>query len=142
MTGKRKLTAKDLLLTYLEANGIETSRSKVGLNFRYEGWNFLLWHDADEPLFFRLTLPGIFDVTDENYAQALMACNMINWNYRVVKASLYEFNEDDRQRASVWVCYEQWLDGNNLSPDLVVRAINALMEAAERFQSLTERGVV
>ncbi len=142
MTGKRKLTAKDLLLAYLEANGIETSRSKVGLNFRYEGWNFLLWHDADEPLFFRLTLPGIFDVTDENYAQALMACNMINWNYRVVKASLYEFNEDDRQRASVWVCYEQWLDGNNLSPDLVVRAINALMEAAERFQSLTERGVV
>ena len=142
MTGKRKLTARDLLLAYLEANGIETSRSKVGLNFRYEGWNFLLWHDADEPLFFRLTLPGIFDVTDENYAQALMACNMINWNYRVVKASLYEFNEDDRQRASVWVCYEQWLDGNNLSPDLVVRAINALMEAAERFQSLTERGVV
>jgi hypothetical protein len=142
MTGKRKLTAKDLLLAYLEANGIETSRSKVGLNFRYEGWNFLLWHDADEPLFFRLTLPGIFDVTDENYAQALMACNMINWNYRVVKASLYEFNEDDRQRASVWVCYEQWLDGNNLSTDLVVRAINALMEAAERFQSLTERGVV
>lgn len=142
MTVKRKLTAKDLLLAYLEANGIETSRSKVGLNFRYEGWNFLLWHDADEPLFFRLTLPGIFDVTDENYAQALMACNMINWNYRVVKASLYEFNEDDRQRASVWVCYEQWLDGNNLSPDLVVRAINALMEAAERFQSLTERGVV
>lgn len=133
------MTAKDLLLAYLDANGIETSRSKVGLNFHYEGWNFLLWHDADEPLFFRLTLPGIFDVTDENYAQALMACNMVNWNYRVVKASLYEFNEDGRQRASVWVCYEQWLDGGNLSQDLVTRAINTLMEVAERFQTMTER---
>ena len=132
------MTAKDLLLAYLEAQGIETSRTKVGLNFRYEGWNFLLWHDADEPLFFRLTLPGIFDVTDENYAQALMACNMLNWNYKVVKASLYEYNEDGRQRASVWVCFEQWLDGSNPQSDLVNRAINALMEVAERFQSLAE----
>ena len=49
MTGKRKLTAKDLLLAYLEANGIETSRSKVGLNFRYEGWNFLLASKKFQP---------------------------------------------------------------------------------------------
>lgn len=132
------MTAKDLLLAYLETQGLETSRTKVGMNFRYEGWNFLLWHDADEPLFFRLTLPGIFDVTDENYARALMACNMLNWNYKVVKASLYEYDEDGRQRASVWVCFEQWLDGNNPQPDLVNRAIHALIEAAERFQSLAE----
>ena len=140
MTTKRNTTAKELLLSYLEAQGITASRTKVGINFQVEGWNYLLWHDAEAPLFFRLTLPGIFDVTDENYAQALMACNMLNWNYKVVKASLYEYNEDGRQRASVWVCYEQWLDGGSPQTDLVARAVSALMEAAEQFQRLAERG--
>lgn len=132
----RKHTAKDLTLSYLKAQGISASHSKVGVNFQYDGWNFLLWHDADDPLFFRLTLPGIFDVTDENYAEALMACNTLNWNYKVVKASLYEYEEAGQRRGSVWVCFEQMLDGSTVDVPLAERAINALVEAAEQFQNL------
>ena len=132
----RKNVAKNLTLAYLKAHGIEARNSKVGVNFVYEGWNFLLWHDADDPLFFRLTLPGILDVTDENYAQALMACNTLNWNYKVVKASLYEYDEAGRNRASVWVCFEQMLDGAMVSDEIVDRAITALLDAAEQFQNL------
>ena len=88
-------------------------------------------------MFFRLTLPGIFDVTDENYAAALMACNTLNWNYKVVKASLYEYEEDGRRRASVWVCFEQMLDTDPpAAAELVSRAIRVLMDAAEQFQNL------
>lgn len=133
----RKNIAKDLTLSYLKEKGITASRTKVGVNFNVEGWNFLLWHDAEDPWFFRLTLPGIFDVTDENYAEALMACNTINWNYKVVKASLYEYEEAGRRRASVWVCFEQMLDESDVSDtDLVARAVVSLIEAAEQFEGM------
>ncbi len=133
----RKNIAKNLALAYLKERGIVARNSKIGLNFQYDGWNFLLWHDADDPAFFRLTLPGIFDVTDESYARALMACNTLNWNYKVVKASLYEFEERGKQRASVWVCYEQILDDAS-TPEMVARAMTSLIEAAERFQILVD----
>lgn len=136
MTAK-KLTAKSLALLWLKEHEVAARNTKVGLNFNYDGWNFLLWHDADDPLFFRLALPGILDVTDRNYAQALMACNTINWNYKVVKASLYEYDEAGKRQASVWVSFEQMLDGES-SPDIVKRAVTALIDVAERFQNLLE----
>lgn len=133
----KKLTAKSLTLSWLKAHEIAARNTKVGLNFNYDGWNFLLWHDADDPLFFRLALPGILDVTDRNYAQALMACNTVNWNYKVVKASLYEYDEAGKRQASVWVCFEQMLD-DEASPEIVARAVTALIDVVERFQNLLE----
>jgi hypothetical protein len=64
-----------------------------------------------------------------------MACNTLNWNYKVVKASLYEYDEAGKNRASVWVCYEQMLD-DDPSQEVVARAVAALVEAAEQFQNL------
>ena len=138
MTSKKD-TAKSLVLAYLKDHGVEARRTKVGVNFEVDGWNFLLWHDADDPLFFRLALPGIFDVTDENYAVALMACNTLNWNYKVVKASLYEYEDKGLRGASVWVCFEQMLDEcPSGTRDLVGDAVAALVEAAEKFQNLVD----
>lgn len=133
----KKNTAKSLMLAYLKDRGVAARNTKVGVNFEYDGWNFLLWHDAEDPLFFRLTLPGIFDVTDENYARALMACNTINWKYKVVKASLYEYEDGGKRRASVWVCFEQMLD-EACSAEVVSRATAALIEAAEQFGVLVD----
>ena len=134
-----KHIAKNCVVSWLKQHEIKARNSKVGVNFVYEGWNFLLWNDVDDPLFFRLTLPGIFDVTDENYAVALLACNTLNWNYKVVKASLYEYEESGKRHASVWVCYEQMLDAETTDPDeIVMHAITALIEAAEKFQTLVE----
>ena len=133
----KKAKAKQLVLDYLKENGIAATKSKVGINFQVDGWNFLLWHDADDPMFFRLTLPGIYDVNDNNYAQALMACNTLNWNYKVVNASLYDYEEAGKRHASVWVCFEQMLDDTDAS-SVVSRATTSLIEAAERFQSLMD----
>ena len=133
-----KHIAKNLVTTWLKQQEIKARNSKVGLNFVYEGWNFLLWNDADDPAFFRLALPGILDVTDENYAASLLACNTLNWNYKVVKASLYEYEESGKRRASVWVCFEQMLDASTADLDVVTRAVTALVDAAERLQTLLE----
>jgi hypothetical protein len=71
------MNVKGLVSKYLKSHGVIATKNALGLNFTYEGWNFLFWNDADDPLFFRLTLPGIFDVTDDNFAKAIMACNNI-----------------------------------------------------------------
>ena len=127
------MNTKALVSKYLKSQGVAPEKNDLGLNFTYEGWNFLLWHDADDPMFFRLILPGVFDVTDDNFAKAIMACNNVNWNFKVVKAVLYDYEDGKDQGASVWMCYEQQLD---TAPDmevLVHRAIQSLLSACEAF---------
>ena len=118
---------------YLKSRGVVATKNALGLNFTYEGWNFLFWNDADDPLFFRLTLPGIFDVTDDNFAKAIMACNNINWNYKVVKAVLYDYEDGKDKGASVWMCYEQVLDATPDVNTLMHCALQSLVSACEAF---------
>ena len=127
------MNVKGLVSKYLKSQGIVATKNALGLNFTYEGWNFLFWNDADDPQFFRLTLPGVFDVADDNFANAIMACNNINWNYKVVKAVLYDYEDGKEKGASVWMCYEQVLDANPQIDELVPRAIHSLIAAAEAF---------
>lgn len=133
------MNVKTLVSRCLKAQGVASKKSDLGLNFTYEGWNFLLWNDADDPMFFRLTLPGIFDVTDENFAKAIMVCNNINWNYKVVKAVLYDYEDGKEKGASVWLCYEQQLDAISDVEALVRRAIQSLLSACDAFtKEMTE----
>lgn len=127
------MLVKTLVSRYLKSTGIVAKKSDLGLNFTYDGWNFLLWNDADDPMFFRLTLPGIFDVADENFAKAIMACNNINWNYKVVKAVLYDYEDGKEKGASVWMCYEQRLDTATDVESLLNRAIQSLLAACDAF---------
>lgn len=127
------MNAKTLVSRYLKEKGVAPQKNDLGLNFTYEGWNFLLWNDADDPMFFRLILPGVFDVTDENFARAIMACNNVNWRYKVVKAVLYEFEDGKEKGASVWMCYEQVLDTTPQIEALLPHAVHSLIAAAEAF---------
>jgi hypothetical protein len=127
------MTVKTLVSKYLKSVGVAAKRSELGLNFTYEGWNFLLWNDKEDPMFFRLTLPGIFDVKDENFAKAIMTCNDINWKYKVVKAVLYDYEDGKEKGASVWLCYEQQLDAAADVDSLVKGALKSLLSACEAF---------
>ncbi|MCR5658107.1 MAG: YbjN domain-containing protein [Bacteroidales bacterium] len=127
------MNVKGLVSKYLKVQGIVATKNELGLNFTYEGWNFLFWNDADDPQFFRLTLPGIFDVTDDNFAKAIMACNNINWNYKVVKAVLYDYEDGKEKGASVWMCYEQVLDADPDMDTLMRNAIQSLLSACDAF---------
>jgi len=127
------MNVKGLVSKYLKSHGVIATKNALGLNFTYEGWNFLFWNDADDPLFFRLTLPGIFDVTDDNFAKAIMACNNINWNYKVVKAVLYDYEYGKDKGASVWMCYEQVLDATPDVNTLMHCALQSLVSACEAF---------
>ena len=127
------MNIKGLVSKYLKSQGIVPKKNELGLNFTYEGWNFLLWNDADDPLFFRLILPGVFDVTDDNFAKAIMACNDVNWNFKVVKAVLYEFEDEHEKGTSIWMCFEQMLNSVPQVEELIPRAIHSLIAATESF---------
>lgn len=127
------MKVKGQVMGWLKSKGILATKNELGLNFTYQGWNFLLWNDADDPLFFRLVLPGVFDVTDENYAKSIMVCNNVNWNYKVVKAVLYEFDDGRNIGASIWMCFEQSLDSVQQVDYLMPRALHSLLSAAEVF---------
>ena len=127
------MNVKTSVSRYLKSQGIVSNQNELGLNFCYEGWNFLLWNDGDDPLFFRLILPGVFDVTDDNFAEAIMACNNVNWKYKVVKAVLYEFEDEHDKGTSVWMCFEQLLDAMPQVGELLPRAVHSLIAAAEAF---------
>ena len=133
------MSVNGLVSKCLKSQGIATKKSDLGLNFTYQGWNFLLWNDREDPSLFRLTLPGIFDVTDANFAQAIMACNNLNWNYKVVKAVLYDYEDGKEKGASVWMCYEQQLDATPDTDALIHRAIRSLLSACDAFiKEMTE----
>ena len=127
------MNANGLVSRYLKSQGIVTKKSDLGLNFPFQGWNFLLWNDREDPSLFRLTLPGIYDVTDANFARAIMACNNINWNYKVVKAVLYDYEDGKDQGASVWMCYEQQLDAASDIEAILFRAMRGLLSACDAF---------
>lgn len=127
------MNVNGLVSRCLKAHGIVTKKSDLGLNFTFQGWNFLLWNDREDPSLFRLTLPGIFDVTDANFARAIMACNNINWNYKVVKAVLYDYEDGKEKGASVWMCYEQVFDSTPQVEELIPRAVHSLIAATEAF---------
>ena len=133
------MKVKQLVSKYLKSQGMVAKKNDLGLNFTYDGWNFLLWNDADDPLFFRLILPGVFDVTDDNFAKAIMASNKVNWDFKVVKAVLYDFEDEHDKGASVWICYEQQLDTEPQLEELIPRAIHSLISAADAFnKEMTE----
>jgi hypothetical protein len=127
------MNVNGLVSRCLKSKGVVAKKSDLGLNFIYQDWNFLLWNDREDPMFFRLTLPGIFDVTDANFARAIMACNNINWNYKVVKAVLYDYEDGKEKGASVWLCYEQKLDTALDMEALIQRAVQSLLAACEAF---------
>ena len=127
------MTVNGLVSRCLKSQGIAMKKSDLGLNFTFQGWNFLLWNDREDPMFFRLTLPGIFDVTDANFARAIMACNNINWNYKVVKAVLYEFEDGKEKGASVWMCYEHRFDAAPDMETFLQSTIQSLLSACDAF---------
>jgi hypothetical protein len=127
------MNVNGLVSRCLKSKGVVAKKSDLGLNFTYQDWNFLLWNDREDPMFFRLTLPGIFDVTDANFARAIMACNNINWNYKVVKAVLYDYEDGKEKGASVWMCYEQQVDTALDMEVLIQRAVQSLLAACEAF---------
>ena len=72
------MNLKDLMLNYLREEGFCPKEEEFGIAFKCEGLNFLFFYDAEDDQYFRLMMPGIFDVTEENLPAVLVAMNKVN----------------------------------------------------------------
>ena len=93
------MNLKELTQEYLRKEGFCPEETDFGLYFKCEGKNFLLIYDDDDEQYFRLMMPCIFEMTDENEDAVYRAMNEVNSSVKVIKAYIMRENE-------VWLGFE------------------------------------
>lgn len=121
------MKTSELLMDYLKKQGLCPERdSDNDIIFKYQMRTFIYFNNDDEDdLFFRLSMPGIYDVTDDNRLAVLEAINEVNKMVKVVKLLI--------PRDDVWVNTEILLDTTPVMDDFVPRLLNILMGAQKEF---------
>jgi hypothetical protein len=127
------MNLKELMLNYLREEGFCPKEEKYGLSFKCEGLNFIFFYDEDDDQYFRLMMPGIFDVTEENFPAVLLALNKVNSEIKVVKA--YTPVQDE-----VWLGFEVIVDSTPVLADFVPRGIAMLRAAQRKFYEAIQQG--
>lgn len=120
------MNLKELMLDYLREEGFCPKETEYGLDFKCEGKTFVFFYDEEDEQYFRLMMPNIFEVTDENRDAVLRALNKTNSDLKVVKA--YTPIPD-----AVWVGFEVLVDSTPVLADFVPRSLNMLRMAQQKF---------
>ena len=128
-----------LMIDYLAEEGYRPHETPFGIAFKNEGFNFLYFKDDEDEQYFRLMMPAIFDVTEDNEDMIMRVMNDVNGNIKVVK--LYTMGMEDEKgqtETSVWVAFEILADTTPELSDIVPRAITLLQGARIAFLSRLE----
>ncbi|MBQ9577464.1 MAG: hypothetical protein IJV11_11370 [Muribaculaceae bacterium] len=119
-----------LMIDYLAEEGFRPHETEFGIAFKNEGFNFLYFKDDEDEQYFRLMMPAIFEVTEDNEDMILKAMNDVNSNIKVVKLYTMDMEDEDGQKnVNVWVAFEILADTTPEIGDIVPRAM-ALMKGA------------
>lgn len=123
----------ELLLEFLQNEGF---RPKVDpddgeITFKCEGLTYSYFPDDNDQQYFRLMLPAIYDVNEDNKYEVLEAINKVNYDIKVIK--LYVVHE-----RSVWAALEILMDTTPEMEDIVPRAISLLRHARRVFYEALE----
>lgn len=128
-----------LMMEFLAEEGFRPHETEFGIAFKSEGLNFLYFKDADDEQYFRLMMPAIFVVTEDNEETIMRVMNDVNGSIKVVK--LYTMNLEDEQgkeETSVWVAFEILADTTPELSDIVPRALALLRSARVSFLARLE----
>ena len=125
----------ELLLNFLEEEGY---RPKVDpadgeITFKCEGLTYSYFPDENDDQYFRLMLPAIYDVNEDNRYEVLEAINKVNFDIKVIKLYIVH----DR---SVWAALEILMDTTPEMSDIVPRAISLLRHSRQAFYHALEEG--
>ena len=120
------MNLKELMMQFLQEEGYCPKEDEYGIDFKCEGRSFTLLYDSNDDQFFRLMMPNIFQVTDENRDAVLEALNVTNANVKVVKAYT-------PIPQSVWIGFEVLVDSTPVLADIVPRALAMLRGAQMEF---------
>ena len=116
-----------LIFDFLAEEGFRPHETEFGIAFKSEGLNFLFFKDDEDEQYFRLMMPAIFEVTEDNEDMILQAMNDVNGSIKVVKLYTMDMqDEEDKKNTSVWVAFEILADTTPEMGDIVPRAITLL----------------
>lgn len=119
------MTTTDLVKDWLHKEGFKCEMDADGdLQFKYQGLHMFCSVDKNDPLFFRILVPNIYEV-ENNRAKVMEALNTVTRDIKVVKAFLVE----DR----VWLAIEMFIDTTPDIDDFVERCLDILVASRERF---------
>ena len=127
------MNLKELMMQYLREEGFCPKENEYGIDFKCEGRLYAFFYDENDDQYFRLMLPNIFDVTDENRDAVLCALNEANNKIKVVKAYMPVPH-------SVWIGFEILVDSTPMLADLVPRALSMLRGAQQAFYEAIQQG--
>ena len=98
-----------------------TEVENLGYAFSYEGINYLYLISDDDEEFLNISVPGIYEVDEENATTYLAVCEKINSLRKYVKA--YTFGD------SLWIFYERALIGDENLEEVIRHMILHLAAA-------------
>ena len=128
-----------LMIDYLAEEGFRPHETPFGIAFKKEGYNFLYFKDEDDEQYFRLMMPAIFVVTEDNEDTVLSVMNDVNGTIKVVKLYTMDMDDEDgKTEKSVWVAFEILADSTPELGDIVPRAISLLQGARIAFLAKLE----
>ena len=128
-----------LIFDFLAEEGFRPHETEFGIAFKSEGFNFLFFKDDEDEQYFRLMMPAIFEVTEDNEDMILKAMNDVNGNIKVVKLYTMEMeDEEEKKSTSVWVAFEILADTTPEIGDIMPRAITLLKGGRIAFLSRLE----
>jgi hypothetical protein len=125
------MKTSELVFNYLKEQGLCPKYDEDNdIVFKYQMLTFVFFNSDEDGIFFRLSLPGIYDVTDENRVAVLEAMNEVNKMVKVVK--LFIPNDD------VWASTEITMDSTPVLDDMVPHLLNILIGARKIFYDQIE----
>jgi len=127
------MNLKELMMQFLQEEGFCPKETEFGIDFKCEGRAFVFFYDSDDDQYFRLMMPNIFEVTDENRDAVLSALNETNNAIKVVKAYT-------PIPQAVWVGFEILVDSTPVLADIVPRGIAMLRGAQQAFYEAIQKG--
>ena len=127
------MNLKELMMQFLQKEGFCPKEEEYGIDFKCEGRVYTFIYDSEDEQYFRLMMPNIFDVTDENRDIVLKALNDTNSEMKVVKAYTPIPN-------AVWISFEVLVDSTPVLGDIVPRALGMLRGAQRTFYEAIEKG--
>lgn len=122
------MKTSEMVLNYLKEQGLCPQLNDGVIIFKYQMCTFIFFVDDDDEKFFRLALPGIYDVTEDNRISVLEAINEVNKKLKVAKA----FIPDD----DVWVSAETLMDDTPELDDFVPRVLSILLGSRQKFYEI------
>ena len=114
------------LSAFLTKEGFQPEATEFGLQFKFQGLEFVHFKDDNDELFLNLFFPQIFPVTPENKADVLEAINTADNDVKLAKGAIRLVN-------AVGVGTEGALsEGYDLNA-IVPRCVNAMLYYRDTF---------